>query len=182
MIEPYPVSPALLLKLDDLSEGITSLEVQVSAGEIDLHDDNYSFPGPLQVRLSIHRALEIFTVDGSVDFIVQGACCRCLTQGQQQLEAAVRLVLHRTQTTEEERQSVAEDMEFEFIDPGAREFDLANCLRETVLLELPMRIYCQKSCKGLCPICGQDLNHGPCTCHENEIDPRWEELKKIQFT
>jgi uncharacterized protein len=49
-------------------------------------------------------------------------------------------------------------------------------LRQALLLSLPMQPLCKPDCAGLCPICGQDLNQGPCDCVSVEIDPRWEKL------
>jgi len=60
--------------------------------------------------------------------------------------------------------------------------DLGDRIRDAVILELPVRIYCTTDCKGLCPQCGQDLNQEACSCAEKEVDPRWEGLKKIQFS
>ena len=38
-----------------------------------------------------------------------------------------------------------------------------NCAVEELLFdEYPSKILCSSDCKGLCPICGQDLNHGSC--------------------
>ncbi len=40
--------------------------------------------------------------------------------------------------------------------------DLTENLREDIILELPQRALCRPDCKGLCPVCGRDLNEGPC--------------------
>ena len=44
------------------------------------------------------------------------------------------------------------------------EIDLAAAVEEALLLDLPMRFLCREDCKGLCPVCGKDLNTELCTC------------------
>ena len=57
--------------------------------------------------------------------------------------------------------------------------DLTEALREQVLLELPMRPLCKPDCLGLCPVCGKNLNEGPCDCVKETIDPRLAGLKDL---
>ena len=47
-----------------------------------------------------------------------------------------------------------------------------------------MKNICTLDCKGLCPVCGIDLNTQTCTCQKEAYDPRlaallkWKEEKK----
>lgn len=54
----------------------------------------------------------------------------------------------------------------------AHEVDLTEAVRQSVLLELPMKPLCRSDCAGLCPHCGKNLNDGPCDCREEPPDPR----------
>jgi len=40
--------------------------------------------------------------------------------------------------------------------------DLEPLLREYLLLDLPLRPLCTPDCRGLCPVCGTDLNLSDC--------------------
>lgn len=55
---------------------------------------------------------------------------------------------------------------------GHHDADLEEMVREQVLLNLPMRPLCKPDCAGLCPICGQNLNEGPCEGHGEQVDER----------
>ena len=57
--------------------------------------------------------------------------------------------------------------------------DLAPLVREYMLLEVPISPLCRPNCKGLCPICGQNLNEATCNHEDDEIDPRLEVLKAL---
>ena len=40
--------------------------------------------------------------------------------------------------------------------------DLEPLIREYLLIEMPINGVCKPECKGLCPVCGEDLNLFPC--------------------
>jgi uncharacterized protein len=48
---------------------------------------------------------------------------------------------------------------------------------DNIILSLPIKTLCSETCKGLCPICGQNLNEGDCDCEIENIDPRLQKLK-----
>ena len=58
--------------------------------------------------------------------------------------------------------------------------DLEPLARETLLVELPLAPLCRQECRGLCPICGEDLNRGACHCPPATGDPRWEALDELR--
>ncbi|AKU91248.1 YceD family protein [Vulgatibacter incomptus] len=64
---------------------------------------------------------------------------------------------------------------------SGREIDLAPIVREQILLALPMDSLCRDDCKGLCQVCGLNLNEGACSCDQHVPDPRWAGLKGIKI-
>ena len=64
--------------------------------------------------------------------------------------------------------------------PRDGHLDLNPLAREYLWIEVPINPICQPDCKGLCVICGENLNYTNCQ-HEEEItDPRLELLKKLR--
>jgi uncharacterized protein len=59
--------------------------------------------------------------------------------------------------------------------------DLDPILREQVLLALPGYPVCQDGCKGLCTVCGANLNERECGCDRKVPDPRWAGLAKVKL-
>jgi uncharacterized protein len=54
--------------------------------------------------------------------------------------------------------------------------------RDALVLELPTQIVCSEDCKGLCAICGENLNHAaPDHAHEAAPDPRWAKLSELKL-
>jgi len=57
--------------------------------------------------------------------------------------------------------------------------NLDPVVREQLLLALPSYPVCQDDCKGLCPVCGVNLNERDCGCDRRVPDPRWAALEKL---
>jgi uncharacterized protein len=57
--------------------------------------------------------------------------------------------------------------------------DLTPLLREELILATPLAPLCRPDCKGLCEVCGRDLNLEP---HEHEAgtDERWGKLRELR--
>lgn len=57
-----------------------------------------------------------------------------------------------------------------FID--GTDLDCDRLMMEEFLLNWPSKVLCKEDCKGLCPICGQNLNVKECGCDRASLDPR----------
>jgi uncharacterized protein len=55
--------------------------------------------------------------------------------------------------------------------PEAGQIDLEPLLREYALLEFPISPICTPDCKGLCPVCGENLNKSDCGHHPEPDSP-----------
>ncbi|MCS7252735.1 MAG: DUF177 domain-containing protein [Armatimonadota bacterium] len=56
--------------------------------------------------------------------------------------------------------------------------DVTELTRQALILALPLQPLCSADCKGICPVCGADLNEGQCSC-EPPKDPRWAKLEEL---
>jgi uncharacterized protein len=62
------------------------------------------------------------------------------------------------------------------------ELDLRAWSRDALALALPTQIVCSEECRGLCPVCGENLNNAPPDHgHASEPDPRWAKLRELKF-
>ncbi len=120
--------------------------------------DNGSFAGTLE---NVGGILELNGVaEGS--FLVD--CGRCMKETEQCFQVPVKA-------------SFANG-EVELSDPEAMipfsgtQVDLGVAIWPDVFLALNIKYLCKPDCKGLCPICGTDLNEASCECEQDEIDPR----------
>lgn len=63
--------------------------------------------------------------------------------------------------------------------PETGKIDLAPILREEMLLSVPINPVCKLNCRGLCPVCGENLNNNPDHYEEQDIDPRLAGLRSL---
>jgi uncharacterized protein len=107
-----------------------------------------------------------------VDFKAQISleCVRCLTNFQQYLD------INFTELYAFSQRYVTDSG---LLMPETGVIDLNPILREYILLEIPISPLCRPDCKGLCPICGNNLNESTCTHDEDVVDPRLASLKKL---
>jgi len=172
--------PPTVLALDEIDEGSTRLEFDVEVEQLGLEDTDIVLTAPVSVQLTVGRTMHMYTVRGRLQTSVGGSCCRCLLPAAAALETEIRFLLQRKEASDDELEALADQDDVEIVDPGTKEVDLVERLRDAVVLELPMRLYCKMDCKGLCPQCGQDLNVGDCSCADNVVDPRWEVLSQLK--
>ncbi len=57
--------------------------------------------------------------------------------------------------------------------------DVTPEIEKSIYLALPMKALCSEECRGLCPVCGKNLNEDNCGCADEEIDPRLGVLKEL---
>ena len=62
--------------------------------------------------------------------------------------------------------------------PDEGQIDLEPLLRDYALLEFPISPVCKPDCKGLCPVCGENLNNTDCG-HRPEPDSPFSALKDL---
>jgi uncharacterized protein len=65
---------------------------------------------------------------------------------------------------------------------SGKEINLEPVVREQLILALPPYPVCRESCKGLCSVCGTNLNEKECGCDRKVPDPRWAGLDKFRNT
>jgi uncharacterized protein len=131
------------------------------------------------------------------DFVaeVQAPCSRCLADSTLRVPVSFTLNLipkalaaqsqpEGDDQNDDERAETAGSFDLEDADEelfDGKTIDLDPILREQVLLALPMRAVCREDCKGLCPMCGQNLNEQKCSCEPRVVDPRLAALKDIKL-
>jgi len=55
--------------------------------------------------------------------------------------------------------------------------DVKDVVLEQLNLTFPVRPLCAKDCQGICPMCGNIIKEGNCSCAAGDIDPRLEKFK-----
>ena len=57
--------------------------------------------------------------------------------------------------------------------------DVDKLIMDEIVVALPTKVLCKEDCKGLCSICGTNLNNHTCDCHKESLDPRMAAIQDI---
>jgi uncharacterized protein len=74
------------------------------------------------------------------------------------------------------------DPDVHVYDPlSTSEIDILEDVRDALILAIPMAHLCRPDCKGICSICGKNLNHEQHDCHEeSEPSGAWSALNRVR--
>lgn len=111
-----------------------------------------------------------FRVDAVATAAYETVCARCGEPMIQPLSFAIseRFVRPMFKTEDDE-----------FYTYEGEKLDLGEAFFDNLFLEMPMTTVCSESCRGLCPVCGMNLNRGQCNCLNNKIDARFGALEAL---
>jgi uncharacterized protein len=135
---------------------------------------------PLQVQIKISKAGDKFLLDGALSGGLRVRCDRCLEPFDMELNALfhVYLLVRAPRDEEEDLELLDEEMEVDFV--KGETIDLEDVIREQVYLSVPMKCICRAECRGLCSVCGANLNAGPCVCKTEGGHPAFLKLEKLK--
>jgi uncharacterized protein len=144
-------------------------------------EPDFRVAAPIALAFDIFKDKQQFRLVGAVQTILELPCSRCLepftTPVGQTFD--LRYQPHAQNTGEGEREIEEDDLTTAFYEND--EIDLGQLIREQFYLALPMKPLCSNACRGLCPMCGTNLNSGTCDCKRDWQDPRLAALKQLQL-
>lgn len=168
----------LALEFEEKPEAFPVLSDMTNRGEC-------KFLIPIKTALRAIRIDDMIDVKGNVNTLVRLPCGRCLKEYETPLQSRFELTfVHRLPETQED--DIPDEIEISAAAMGlvyfeGEEINLQDGIQEQVILALPVRALCSKSCKGLCSNCGKDLNQGNCGCNRQTPDSRFAALKNLKL-
>ncbi|HET6349630.1 MAG TPA: DUF177 domain-containing protein [Candidatus Krumholzibacteria bacterium] len=126
---------------------------------------------PCRIELDYRQTSGTFHFHGTVKASYASQCHRCLDPVNVSVAGDFDLMVRRGEHGGE----TADDLVV--LSPNQHHLDLSPLIRETVVLNEPMIVVCDESCRGLCPDCGANLNRETCN-HGEATDPRWDALRR----
>jgi uncharacterized protein len=149
-----------------------SLELDVGLDPLELGGQSYGAHGhEINARVDVSRTMHGYALRLRYEVRLEGPCMRCL-------EDAGRPVF--VDAREVDQPGGGEDLQSPYLE--GQELDLRSWARDALALALPTQIVCTEECRGLCPICGENLNTAdPGHEHEQAPDPRWAKLSELKL-
>ncbi|MBQ7989706.1 MAG: DUF177 domain-containing protein [Oscillospiraceae bacterium] len=111
-----------------------------------------AFVRPASLSGKVANRAGIVTLSYTASGTITTQCDRCLKDVVRDFEYGFEHVVVRSVQHDNDEYIIAED--------GMLDMDSAAL--DDVLLELPTKNLCSDDCKGLCPVCGADLNVTKC--------------------
>ena len=106
----------------------------------------------------------VLELSGDVSGSFTVPCARCMKEVAENYRVSVNETLAHEDAEVSDRDDV--------IPFSGNSVDLGSAIWPNVLLALGTKYLCKPDCKGLCPMCGVDLNEASCNCKHDDIDPR----------
>jgi uncharacterized protein len=176
----------LHLKFEDIpEEGLilkwTEEKASLRAYLKDFSKINFDFETPLQSEVHVLKRGRSVLIKGQVQTDLQLSCVRCLKEFSYPLFSTYELTLHPLLETSSEEEVELEEKDMESSYFGEGEIYLSEIACEQIFLEIPYKPLCHENCKGLCPICGKDLNLFSCTCVTDQMSSGFSALQKLKL-
>lgn len=157
----------------DISSVITcenkkqTVTVPIELDSFETRMGNFPITEKSPVELEItNNENKTLLVQGVVDFTAVIPCGRCLEEVPTHIHFDIDKKLPLEGADFEEEEMDDSDYLIGF------DLDVDRLIYEEILVNWPMKVLCSDDCKGICKVCGINLNKGDCNCQRTELDPR----------
>ena len=128
--------------------------------------------GAVEARLDISRTVSGFALRLRFEAELDGTCMRCMAEARPVLQVDAREV---------DQPGEAEEFHSPYLDGPL--LHLSEWARDALALAAPAKILCTPGCRGLCTVCGANLNEVDPAEHRHEEpgDSRWTKLRELKL-
>ena len=113
-------------------------------------------------------------ITGKAKLVLEIPCDRCLEPTQ----VPFKLNFTKNVDLQDSEDVQADELdEKNYID--GFNLDVDKLLYNEILIGWPMKVLCDEDCKGICNVCGQNLNKGSCDCEDTSLDPRMSVIRDV---
>ena len=135
--------------------------------------DEFRFLEPVRVSGQIVNVGGCLELNAAGTAVLEMVCDRCAEPFSGEIAFSL-----------EERLKKEEPLSDEELSPDVTVFAgntiaLDDLVYAGVFLSLPSKALCREDCRGLCTVCGTNLNDGPCACDTRPSDPRFDVLDQL---
>ncbi len=138
--------------------------------------NNVSYPiaekKPFELRLRNGDRKLLLTAE--TEIVIQMNCDRCMDDVMYTMPISVEqeLPMQDGIPVFEDPEDAVSFVEEHFLD--------VDCMiLDEIYLLWPQKVLCKEDCKGLCPVCGQNLNVRDCGCDRVVLDPRMARFQDV---
>lgn len=158
-------------------------EVQPDFTELKLTHSSYPVSDKESFLLTVSQVSGKLQIKGETAIKLIMPCDRCLDDVEISFPIGIDIRVDPDQfqdvlsEDETEVNEIRDIDEFSFMDGYL--LDVDKLVSDEVVVALPTKVLCREDCKGLCSICGTNLNHSSCSCDRSVGDPRMAAIRDI---
>jgi len=149
-----------------------TFEFVTSAKELDLESAGPWIGSEVKVKGELTNNGRVLKIKGVIHATANYQCSGCLEEFSTDME-----IPFSDNFQEDSNDDIENEADLAYY--NGDEIDIADLVRESMILAEPLKIVCSESCRGLCPHCGINLNVAGCSCSDNKIDPRLAVLQQL---
>jgi uncharacterized protein len=129
------------------------LQDRVDLDTVVFQGEDIGFTGPVDVKGSMINAGEYLELSVQVRGQASLHCGRCAESYGEAFDFDLKLRFARSA-----------DLDHDILGFSGEWIDIDPYLATEIVTRLPIRRLCSDECKGLCPVCGLNLNQASCDC------------------
>jgi uncharacterized protein len=169
----------LLLDVSQMRDARAKVDRTYAADAIPSDADVYHLVDPVVLAADLQRDKDQFRLVGKVRTTLELVCSRCLEPFRMPVDESfdVLFLPHTGAPSDDEKKVEDDDLTTAFYSDHV--INLGQLLQEQCYLAVPMKALCREDCRGLCSICGANLNATTCACTESWVDPRLARLRTL---
>lgn len=117
---------------------------------------------------------KVISLNSVLDVTLLAPCDRCLVTVPKQIRVESFRELNYGEVSPDADETLAD---MSFIEGTTLDTErYAYC---EILENFPMKVLCTPDCKGICNVCGMNLNLSECSCDRHVVDPRMAQFSDI---
>lgn len=162
---------------------VRDYKVEPEFNELHLKHCSYPVSYKEPFVLTVNNEAGKLHLKGETEIRLQIPCDRCLDDVENRFPIQIDTVVIPDKGTDGiggvgEDEAEIEDVDaYSFMDGCI--LDVDKLVSDEIVVALPTKVLCKEDCKGLCTICGTNLNHGTCNCDRSVPDPRMAAIQDI---
>lgn len=169
----------MIVNLEKLKQGRNEFQVEYGEKELDLTKVDFTLLGKVRAHLLFFKSRTNVKLSIELTYRLRMTCSRCLEEFERDFDEKSTYYLKQGQEEYREEKHLTDEDIFTLY-YAVEEIDVTPLVREMVILSVPMKPLCREDCKGLCPVCGANLNYENCGHTQEKVDPRLLKLKELK--
>lgn len=173
--------------VDHIKDAPVTIHIDEPVGTFPLlagmQDDKIcSISGNIEGDVSVVREYENIRVTGRITAPLALSCSRCLADYTSFIDTSFTLFFRKDSAALPSSEDELELGEIDLISSSysGDEIDLTHEIEEQIAMEIPLKPLCSEECKGLCHVCGIDLNTSSCSCSKEAATLTFSALKDFK--